>query len=507
MRSFLKNMIFILLFSLAVFITGIIDISAEEYSDLFKKISSDGNWNVTVYKKPTTCEEVDLLMTSVANEYIKSNDYYVSAFCTDWSSNDVNKVTVSISSTDGEFVENHNLNVNYNIANNNKTKIVESVVSKIKNMTDEEILDHNNGYELSDLNLINYLNIVDKVEFYEPNSASKAFSFTKDIINITKGSNIYYSADVRAGYSFDSAALWQSSLGSIVVFYNGIAYTSLRTGIIERNILYVDENATDYAKYAQERIRKYLKNDSVTVVKGGTLDSLSYQECNNMNYVTNTCENYRTVTYNSENIFDESKLVDDNYYVVSINNNTYNFVLYKGTNEQLSLTPSYISTDIESKISIESDETSIPLDTLVTAKVVNDEKIKDQIGTDLYEAYDINLYSFSQNKKITKLENGKFLVSIPVPEKLNNKTLTVFYINELQEKEEHEVTVKDGYASFETNHFSTYILTEKKSDNSSVVESEKVPDTYDSIMMNILICLLSFTGLLFISYNINKQYK
>ena len=45
------------------------------------------------------------------------------------------------------------------------------------------------------------------------------------------------------------------------------------------------------------------------------------------------------------------------------------------------------------------------------------------------EMFDISLTSISQKKSITKLDNGKFLVKIPIPEKYNGKKLTKFILD------------------------------------------------------------------------------
>ena len=155
---------------------------------------------------------------------------------------------------------------------------------------------------------------------------------------------------------------------------------------------------------------------------------------------------------------------------------------------------SYIGLDLNSKIEITSEDSSIPLDTSLTVNNVEDSSIKNIIGTDNYKSYDISLYSDAKNSKIEKLEDGKFLVKIPVPTELNGKDLIVYYITIEGTTEEHEVTVKDGYASFETNHFSTYVLAEKVT-NEVVEIDEENPNTYDGIITWVILGLISITGI------------
>ena len=70
-----------------------------------------------------------------------------------------------------------------------------------------------------------------------------------------------------------------------------------------------------------------------------------------------------------------------------------------------------------------------------------------------------------------ELEDGSFEVRIPLSEKLKGKDLVAYYVDDNGNKEEHEVTIKDGYAVFNTNHFSTYTLAEKPAE-----KPDKTPD-------------------------------
>lgn len=47
---------------------------------------------------------------------------------------------------------------------------------------------------------------------------------------------------------------------------------------------------------------------------------------------------------------------------------------------------------------------------------------------------------------------------IPLSEEYLDKSLVAYYIKDDGSIETHEVTIENGYAVFETNHFSTYTL-------------------------------------------------
>ena len=83
-----------------------------------------------------------------------------------------------------------------------------------------------------------------------------------------------------------------------------------------------------------------------------------------------------------------------------------------------------------------------------------------------------------------------------ISEDYKGKDLIVYYITSEGAKEEHEVIVKDGYASFETNHFSTYVLAEKAEEN---------PKTYDGIINSIFAGSISLIGLVCVIIYLKKR--
>lgn len=184
----------------------------------------------------------------------------------------------------------------------------------------------------------------------------------------------------------------------------------------------------------------------------------------------------------------------NNYYIITINGKNYKFAINNKENLKI---PKYIATDIMSKIIISSSDSSVPLDVAINVKEVKDASSEKTLGTSIYAAYDISLYSNAKKANISKLDNGKFIVSIPVPELLKDKNITVYYINSKGEKEEHIATVKDGIASFETDHFSTYVLAEKV--------AEENPKTLDDICKYIIIGTISLIGLVGTTIYLKKE--
>ena len=86
--------------------------------------------------------------------------------------------------------------------------------------------------------------------------------------------------------------------------------------------------------------------------------------------------------------------------------------------------------------------------------------------------------------------------NVNIIEELQSEMKKSGYITSEGAKEEHEVIVKDGYASFETNHFSTYVLAEKAEEN---------PKTYDRIINSIFAGSISLIGLVCVIIYLKKE--
>lgn len=337
-------------------------------------------------------------------------------------------------------------------------------------------------YIVEDLSLINYYLSSDKSSLINPGANGRALKFST-LHDITKGSNISYFLEGRAGDG-GKELMFEMDFGPMSIFYNGYSYGVIDEGVYLKKVIYIPESTEDtpeaYAAAAQERVSKYLGNDSVTVTYGGSLVDLN-----------NTIPGL-------EDTLLMPVVSDGNYYNVKIRDYTYVFYVKKGTEDQLK-EPTYDALNIESGIEVSSTDSSIPLDTNVSVDNVEDSTIAEKIGTENYFAYNISLFSTAKGSKIEKLSNGKFLVKIPVPSILNGKSLIVYYITTDGKLEKHTAVVNGKYAEFETNHFSTYVLAEKSSEDSSVTSTEETlinnPETYDNISLYMAIAIISTLGL------------
>lgn len=444
-----------------------VTITKNEYLGEFRKISTDGNWTVTSFK-PNDAESAEFLLTAIANDCIDTTKYEVSAGCADWQNADVTKIIVHLTNKATGEHQSHILNVTYNIPNAMTIQKIAEVLTRMKYYESHEDMSVKSAYMLDDLYLINYLYANSK-GFDADGGSGKALNFAKDLINAINGSNISFKFDPRAGENTQTG-LYEFAMGQAIVYYNGIACTSKNAAVTVNHVIYIpdttEQTTEAYEAAVLKRIQDYLGiSTGISVEFGGTLESLNYQE-----------ERYGDlpgggwgsigmvdVTYNENELIDDNAS-DGNYYNITINGETYRFAVLTKEESKLEV-PKYVGSDILSNISVSSDDTTIPLDTALTVNEVSNKEIENAIGTSVYAAYDISLYSGFKKASVTSLDNGKFIVSVPVPENLKDKEIIVYYITSKGEKEIHNATVENGIASFETDHFSTYILAESSKDN------------------------------------------
>lgn len=450
-------------------------ISKDKSSEVFDKIAPNGVWEVNA-KRPATIQDSEFLLSAIANDIAEEYGYEVYAYGTNENVEDVEINLYKSGKTVTRKVKAKYIEPSKEISN-----VVDTTLGKMKSWKNDEEITVKNSYRLEDLYLINYLfaNTSSKKV-----SGSEALNFTKDLIDATNGANITYKFDARAGGG-DSDGLYTEAIGHVVVYYEGKPYTTRPIGLVANHILYIPsetKNTTDaYIEAAINRIKDYIGEDAkIKITVGDTFKSLNYYDESAG----------REISFNENGLIDE-KTAGDNYYNVTINGKTYKFAICKKDNKNLE-TPKYVGNNLGSNISITSDDTSIPLDTSITVKKVKNDVIDKTLGTNNYAAFDISLYSNTKKTSIKKLEDGEFKVSIPVPEDLKGKDLIIYYVDDEGNKEEHSVEVNNDYATFTTNHFSVYVLTEKV--NAPVLPN--VPETSDNIISYVLLNLVSLISLI-----------
>ena len=261
--------------------------------------------------------------------------------------------------------------------------------------------------------------------------------------------------------------------------------------------------SNDLMKSAQTRIDNYFGKDKVKLVDAGKLEEfLNSYVLDNQDIIDEMYEYNESmknlpgyVAKTKEEIANQLKeemrsMVSDilkeneHIYKVIIGDNTYYTLIRSDSSKMVETT--YRTSDILTDVSISSSNKTIPYDALVNVRKITDgetyKKILDILKLTDSEMYDLKLFSKSLNNYVSKLVNGSFEVRIPIKDEYKNKNLVAYYVDDNGKVTEYEVTVKDGYAIFNTDHFSIYTLGVKNVNN---------PQTGDNIINSVILAFVS----------------
>ena len=108
--------------------------------------------------------------------------------------------------------------------------------------------------------------------------------------------------------------------------------------------------------------------------------------------------------------------------------------------------------------------------------------------------------------------NGKVKISIPIPSDYNKDRLEVYRIADNGEKIKYEITIEGDYATFETDHFSTYVLAEREEQQEQTTNNDQTsnehkldetPKTGNTSVIGIIIAVavISLAGVVIIKKN------
>lgn len=203
---------------------------------------------------------------------------------------------------------------------------------------------------------------------------------------------------------------------------------------------------------------------------------------------------------------------------IKVGDNTYLGILIKDSSKMI--TPSCKTADLNSKIEISTEDTSVPLDTMVSVDKLTSGDEYDRISKALNmkegDMYDLTLFSKSLGKNVTKLENGMFLVKLPVPDGLKGQDLVVYYVDDKDNVTPYPVKSEGDFVSFETDHFSIYTLAttglapDKDAGNGTGSATtgnttDTTPKTGDATHMLLWLGLLAISGTVVAGLSIKKK--
>lgn len=396
---------------------------------------------------------------------------------------------LTLGNQNNTVLENDKLLSSYDLSNNILVLKNAITTEKVFNVKSIEPDDNNYFAIFEEIEINNDINIQNCNETYTKCSA-------------TDFSGNYY-PNVTINYIYDKNT--KKVVDSIVSKLEERVYNVSDLEIISYllnggSILYY---SNDLMKSAQTRIDNYFGKDKVKLVDAGKLEEfLNSYVLDNQDIIDEMYEYNESmknlpgyVAKTKEEIANQLKeemrsMVSDilkeneHIYKVIIGDNTYYTLIRSDSSKMVETT--YRTSDILTDVSISSSNKTIPYDALVNVRKITDgetyKKILDILKLTDSEMYDLKLFSKSLNNYVSKLVNGSFEVRIPIKDEYKNKNLVAYYVDDNGKVTEYEVTVKDGYAIFNTDHFSIYTLGVKNVNN---------PQTGDNIINSVILAFVS----------------
>lgn len=378
--------------------------------------------------------------------------------------------------------------VKYKMNDSDVAKILQAKISEIESELEKYVIPDVNDpsqervfFEVEDLNYINYL------KNSKSTSHTDAINYSTDLKRMLKNTNYKYYFDFRAG---DDTPFGNLAFGFMNLSYDGLIIPLVNTeaGYLIKQVVYVPDDTQNTSasllNAAKKRIKEYLGTDDFTLEIGGT--RAAFAEANE--YTEEAWESY----YNEE-------AMSDDYYVLTINNRTVNLVIERNSEEIANM--EYKIKDLLTDVEISTKSGSLPYDSLISVDKLSEDsseykELLKKLNKEYGDIFDINLFSESADKYITKLENGTFEVKIPLKEEFKGKDLSAFYLKTDGTYEEYPITPKGNYGVFYTNHFSTYTIAPISQSN---------PQTGDKIIGLVSVGAVALLGMIGVVIYIKKK--
>ena len=389
---------------------------------------------------------------------------------------DTNICRVVVSSKDEYLEEEYKIKVN--------EKYDEDIFKKANKFADNL----KNKYYLADMSYINQIiNYTNELGFFDAviYDNSKILNiFPEFKSNLEKNPDFNY---IPVSLGVGGSPIMYGSASTVIIYYDdvvfgiseGISYNTMELVFVPDTTENTEEA---YANAAKKRIEEYLNNDEYEI-------SLTYDYRYKEDYCTeydDICNVSRELNY----IFEDEEKYIASPYILKINDKEY-FVGIVPVSEEKIIELEVKSFDYENDISIETNDSSVPLD--ITLRVKDKSK---EYGVHGYDrVYDINLYSLLKDGYVTRIYDG-VKVRIPLSDNYKHNKVDVWHIKEdgtKGEKYNANVIEIEGkkYAEFITDHFSMY-----------GIEAEVSPQTYDGIKLSFIIFTLGISlSIITLKYN------
>ena len=391
-------------------------------------------------------------------------------------------------------------------------------------------------FHVADIDMINHLvnYKTDTTTFFSSKNAPFEFSKIKNIIELNPKFDIFVGfEETRRGFDMTGVAN-----GISYISYDGIIYDFAYETFYQSQFFFVPLNTKeeDYAKVLLDKIKNYVKDDSVEIsITEGSNNEWSKSKymdiaevLEKINIITasdyykmidsdfnteytkykNTCYMEENTSYcNDDEYYNKTKsIILAKLYTLKIDGKSYEIGILPMDDEHTKNYGVISSTDSTSGIIIKTKSGNVPFDTSLTAGIydLTDDEIKllNSKGYTTINAYTFKLYSSILDKIISNF-NGVTEILIPYNGNYLDKNLKMIYISDNDKLEVYDVNKVtyegQNYLSFNTSHFSNYIL--------AYGEDISNPNTRDNIVVYIIVLLVALIGAFIVGITLKKKKK
>ena len=389
-------------------------------------------------------------------------------------------------------------------------------------------------FHVADIDMINHLvnYKTDTTTFFSSKNAPFEFSKIKNIIELNPKFDIFVGfEETRRGFDMTGVAN-----GISYISYDGIIYDFAYETFYQSQFFFVPLNTKeeDYAKVLLDKINNYVKDDSVeiSITEGSNnewskskyrdiaevlekiniITASDYYKMIDSNFNTeytkykNTCYMEENTSYcNNDEYYNKTKsIILAKLYTLKIDGKSYEIGILPMDDEHTKNYGVISSTDSTSGIIIKTKSGNVPFDASLTASKYNltDDEIKllNSKGYTTINAYSFKLYSSILDKIISNF-NGVTEILIPYNGNYLDKNLKMIYISDNDKLEVYDVNKVtyegQNYLSFNTSHFSNYIL--------AYGEDISNPNTRDNIVVYIIVLLVALIGAFIVGITLKKK--
>ena len=233
--------------------------------------------------------------------------------------------------------------------------------------------------------------------------------------------------------------------------------------------------------------RNMLKGDCYITVSMNVYvgDSINVEPFGTLNYAGKGDQEYGRQKYQYKAVILNKKILNDRI-ILKIVNSKYNLLHFCDitfTGSKVEIPSSLINCiDKNSNVRLSSDSNVIPYNTKINVQKLTNGSVYN-LANQILNSYvtNMNVYNIDLISDDIKIQpNGNVKLSIPIADNADISKLVAYRVSSNKEITEYSYKVEKidnkNYASIQTNHFSTYVIGEKKNLRNNDEENNKKTD-------------------------------